>query len=710
MFKVDKNYVTLGDITLLYVDVEGIMSFQIIPTSLKDKITDDKFNMEYIRKNGFTHVRNDPMVQLSLLGDTGEKEFYAGNSMLNSSSSYEFKFVNQNILKDNGKTEVVTIFDNGKGQLLENHIVKYDSANAVESFNVLKNNGEKDITVEMITSFNINSISPFTDENNVDNIILHRLRTAWSAEGKLESFTATELQLEDPWSSYGIRQARIGQVGSMPCRTHMPFYAIEDRDANCTWAVSLEAPMSWHIDATHHQTSISLSGGIADFESGHFRKVIKPNEEYRTYSGFITAVEGGLELATQTLQEIYVERLNIPAIEEDLPLIYNEYCCSWGNPCIGNLKPMIDECARLGIKEFVVDVGWWRPDERSWYTFGDWNPSPILFPNGISELSSYIRSKGMIPGIWFEFEGVSSDSILFNTHSDYMLTRDGFRIQHRERSLLDFRKPEVVAYVREKVLKLLKDNHFGYVKIDYNEPIGVGCDGAESYGEGMRQHLECVMDFFKEIKREIPDLIIEVCSSGGHRLEPKFLSLGSMASFSDAHLGLEGAVVACDLHRYMLPRQMQIWAVIEPHYSLARVYFTMVKGMVGRYCLSGDLLQLTPDKKSAVESSIPFYDKIKDIIKNGKTLVNVNDGVTSLRHLHGTRYIVRYSKDGKKAVLWVFSFNGDKSLTITNDCFKGYTITDSFLYGSVEKVNDNQIKVTQTEKDTMLSAVVVLEK
>ena len=295
MLKVKKTFITLEQLSLLYADVEGIVSFTLVPASLREKVTDDKFDMEYIRRNGFTHVRNDPMVQIALLGDGGEKEFFAGNCMNNASSCYEFALIGQEKRTEGGRTEIVTYFDNRKGAKLEHHIVKESGVNAVECFQVLKNEGDADIVVEMIASFQINALSPFTAENDVDEIYLHRLRTNWSAEGKPETFTAAELQLEDSWSSYGIRQARIGQVGSMPCRTHMPFYAVEDRNMRCTWAVSLEAPASWHIDAVHHQTSICLTGGIADFESGHFRKKLAPGEEYRTYSGFLTAVEGGLE-------------------------------------------------------------------------------------------------------------------------------------------------------------------------------------------------------------------------------------------------------------------------------------------------------------------------------------------------------------------------------------------------------------------------------
>ncbi|MBQ7165111.1 MAG: alpha-galactosidase [Clostridia bacterium] len=707
--QVKKKFIELENITLLYVDVDGLMSFTVIPTALKDAVTDDKFDMQYIRNKGFTHVRNKPMVQIALKGDIGEKEFFAGNCMGNSSSCYEFAYRKQTVKQGKNVTEVVTFFENGKGQVFEHHVKKEIGVNALECFNVIENTAEKEIAVEMISSFSISSISPFCAENDVDNIYLHRLQTNWSAEGKLETFTAADLEMEDSWSSYGIRQARIGSVGSLPCRKHMPFYAVEDRGRNCTWAVSLEAPISWYIDATHHQTSINLTGGITDFETGQFRKILRKGESYRTYSGFVTAVCGGLENAAAALQECYAARLVKTPSEEDIPVIYNEYCFSWGNPDMATLKPIIDKCADLNVKEFVVDVGWWRQDERSWYTFGDWNPSGILFPYGMRELTDYIRSKGMIPGLWFEFEGVSTDSLLFGTHRDYMLTRDGDLIQHRERALLDFRKPEVKEYITEKVIGLLKKENFGYVKIDYNDGLGIGCDGAESYGEGMRRHIEEVMEFIREIRREIPGIVIEICSSGGHRLEPKFLSLADMASFSDAHEGLEGAVIAADLHRYMLPRQMQIWATLRQDYSLARIYFTICKGMLGRYCLSGNLLALDKVKYSAVERSVCFYERLKPTIKNGKTLVNINDNVTSLRHLHGVRYLVRYGEDGT-AVAWLFGFGKGRELTVRNECFCDYEIDDAFVYGTAVKETEDSLTIRQTEEDEMIGAVILLKK
>ena len=59
---------------------------------------------------------------------------------------------------------------------------------------------------------------------------------------------------------------------------------------------------------------------------------------------------------------------------------------------------------------------------------------------------------------------------------------------------------------------------FGYMKIDYNETIGIGCDGAESLGEGLRRNMEASAAFFEKVRQEVPGIVLENCSSGGHRL------------------------------------------------------------------------------------------------------------------------------------------------------------------------------------------------
>ena len=84
--------------------------------------------------------------------------------------------------------------------------------------------------------------------------------------------------------------------------------------------------------------------------------------------------------------------------------------------------------------------------------------------------------------------------------------------------------------------------------------------------------MEAVVDFMKKLVKEVPNLVLENCSSGGMRHEVTFDTIGSMVSFSDAHEINGGVVIAMDLHRIMQPRTMQIWASILPKLSLRCVW------------------------------------------------------------------------------------------------------------------------------------------
>ena len=100
--------------------------------------------------------------------------------------------------------------------------------------------------------------------------------------------------------------------------------------------------------------------------------------------------------------------------------------------------------------------------------------------------------------------------------------------------------PWVQKYLSEVVIGTLKKYGFGYMKMDYNDTIGVGCDGAESLGEGLRRNMEASRKFIEKVKEEIPGIVLENCASGGSKMEPLMMELCSMASFSDAHECLTG--------------------------------------------------------------------------------------------------------------------------------------------------------------------------
>jgi alpha-galactosidase len=199
----------------------------------------------------------------------------------------------------------------------------------------------------------------------------------------------------------------------------------------------------------------------------------------------------------------------------------------------------------------------------------------------------------------------------------YLLKRDGIVIKSDGRRFWDFRAPYTFDYLTEKVIELLGSCGFGYVKIDYNDTIGIGVDGAESLGEGLREHIEGVYRFFNKISESLPDIVIENCSSGGHRLEPSMMALASMASFSDAHETLEIPIIAANLHRLILPQQSQIWAVLRKNHDERRLSYLLTAAFLGRMCLSGDVCELTDKQWKHVLKAQDFYRNVCHIIKDG---------------------------------------------------------------------------------------------
>ena len=533
---------------------------------------------------------------------------------------------------------------------------------STECYTVFKNTSGRPLVIDMISSFYLEGIEAD---------IMHRARTFWSAEGKLLSQKLTDLNMEKSWANHGARVEKFGQVGSMPVRGYFPFVALENSRKKQFLGVQIYCGSSWQIELSRQGDPLRLSGGLADFDYGHWCKVVNPGESFTTPKAVVATGRSLNEVCDKLVKS---QHPRISPVDEDMPVIFNEYCTTWGNPTLENVERIAKKLQGTNVKYLVIDSGWYKKPEQGWFeTIGDWNPSEILFPNGIKELTDMIKSYGLIPGIWFEFERAAWESKLYN-QVEHLLHRDGVPLCVEGQRFLDMRDPWCHQYLKEKVIDFLRDNGFGYIKVDYNDSIGVGCDGAESLGEGLRQTVLGTQKFFEQIGKELPDLVIEGCSSGGHRLEPSMMELVSQASFSDAHECQSIPLIASNLHRFIRPEQSQIWAVLRKTDSEDRIYYSLVSGFLGRLCLSGDIFDLSNENWTHVLESILFYNKIKDIIKYGATTV-IDSTTEDYNKPEGYLAVRREYAD--KALLTIHTFKGGKKPPVKK-YIKGYKIADSF--------------------------------
>lgn len=635
----------------------------------------------------------DPMVQVKLVGDEYQGCYAPGNTLRCGESAMRLLFDSQSVTtQENGKV-IETVLKDARGYEALHRVSWKEGERFVRVKCTYRNDSQKKITLEMIASFSLTGLSPYLAGDCAGDLQIHRLQSRWSQEGRHLVQTMEELQLESCWNLDSVRCERFGQVGSLPVNHYFPFLALEDTKTHVFWGAQLAHPASWQMEIYRKDENIAVSGGLADREFGHWMKDLQPGADFTTPEAILsTAHTDSFDLFTQRLAEAGEEAADAaPASEQELPIIFNEYCTTWGCPSHENITGILEAIKDKGFSYFVIDCGWYKADGVPWdISMGDYIPSKTLFPDGLQKTVDAIHDAGMKAGIWFEIENVGHASEAFH-NTEHLLKKDGYVLTGTRRRYWDMSDSWVKDYLRERVIGTLKNYGFEYMKMDYNDTIGIGCDGKESLGEGLRCNMQESMNFIEEVKREVPGIILENCASGGHRLEPGFMAATSMASFSDAHECVEIPIIAANLHWMILPRQSQIWAVIRETDDVKRIVYSVASTFLGRMCISGDVTNLSAAQWDALERGIAFYRKIAPIVKKGQTY-HLSPEIAQMRHPKGWQGVVRVGADGSAYAL-IHTFGGELGAEIPQEIVLALPKTCAQTIADVYSDTDAEVRV-----------------
>ncbi|KAB8291036.1 glycoside hydrolase family 36 protein [Bifidobacterium avesanii] len=626
-------------------DDTDVVELVLVPTGLADAIVRDDCAAE-------------PLVQAKIVGDDYPFGFSQGRTMRNSATVRAMRFTGQNAMEKENETVVTTTLEDPHGYVYTHTLRIGEDSRAAEITTGFANRSAEPVTLEMLSSFTLGSLSPLSRGLAPETLRIHRLRSTWSAEGRLVSEPAEDEQLEPSWQKFSANSVRFGSVGSFPVREYVPFVGVEDTEHGVTWAAATTHASSWQIELYRRDYGLSVSGGIADREFGQWTRVVAPGEAFEAPMAVATVVEGGVDEASQALAGNVRHRLDLPESEADMPVVFNEFCTTWGVPTEKSVDEQIEFLRGKGVKYFVIDAGWF--DNHAFEAasrLGSWEVSDQAFPHGLKPVVEKIHAAGMKAGIWFEFEIAGRDDAACFNRRAWLLSRDGVALTSGNRRWWDMRNPEVRAYLAEKVIDFLNANGFDYIKVDYNDTIGIGCEtpigpdgtAAEpgnpaSLGDGLYEQIQATQSFFREMKRRVPGLIVEICASGGHRLVQSFMEIGSMASFSDAHECDEIPIIAANMHRMILPRQSQIWAVVKHDQPLSKLYYQVASGLLGRLCFSGDTGSLRDEQAETIAKAVAWYAKAAPVIDHGVSEWR-GPKVVSYRHPRGWQAIVRRGEE-----------------------------------------------------------------
>ncbi|MDD3887013.1 MAG: alpha-galactosidase [Victivallaceae bacterium] len=557
----------LGDMTALYFKAGKRLMFTLIPAGSEAKIPDHRRNINdsigfrsnyRTLKNSSVVVPKDSAIQFQLLSDPWS---YRG-LMRNGGTVGGLELLRQ-VAADG---VITTVFGDRRGFEAEQTLRWRAGERYIVINTTVSNHSAQTVELGMLESFTLNMLSPFHADHAPDALKLHRYCSQWASEGRHVENAVEDLELGIPWNGDFPHGFRFGQQSSMVVREYFPTVGLEDTVSGVTWAIQLATVSPWQMTVARNGDFLSLGGGKPDFEFANWRHTLRPGESCAGMPAVVTCTDGGMQQALNRLTRYPVEHaVAHPAAESKLPVIFNEFCSTWGEPSEEKLLPVLERISGLGFGYFVIDGGWSRDPATRLPGIGDWNPDEKIYPSGLDSLLAKIRAGGMIPGIWFEFENIASTSELFSLHPDWLVKWEG-RLVHpsdTDRYFLDFRKAEVQKYLDEKVIAFLRKHRIGYMKVDYNAAFSRADSANGSYADGVQEVLESVRAFYLKLRQELPELVLEICSSGGHRLTAEWLRIGDMASFSDCHEGLPVPVIAAQTALQIPLTANQVWATLR---------------------------------------------------------------------------------------------------------------------------------------------------
>ena len=193
---------------------------------------------------------------------------------------------------------------------------------------------------------------------------------------------------------------------------------------------------------------------------------LEPGEAFQAPEVVLTYSGEGLGGMTRTFHDLYRGHL-IRKPAGPRPVLLNNWEATYFDFDEDRLLEIAERAAALGIELFVLDDGWFENRPTDSGGLGDWRVDRSKLPHGLDGLGRKIEALGMRFGLWMEPEMVSEESELYHVHPDWVIQTGRRRpLRCRDQLVLDLSRPEVEAYVWERISATLHSAPGSYLKWD----------------------------------------------------------------------------------------------------------------------------------------------------------------------------------------------------------------------------------------------------
>jgi len=327
------------------------------------------------------------------------------------------------------------------------------------------------------------------------------------------------------------------------------------------------------------------------------------------------------------------------------------------------IKGMIDNAAEMGIETFVLDDGWFGnefPRNSDNQGLGDWQVNKKKLPKGINDLADYTVSKGLKFGIWIEPEMVNPKSNLAKQKPEWIVkSPNREKPTLRNQWLLDLTNPEVQDYVYSVFKNTIQlSPNISYVKWDANrhiESFGSTYLPAKEQSRFWIDYVHGLYAVYERINKDFPTIEIQLCSSGGGRLDYGALPFHNEFWASDNTDPFSRLYIQFATNLIYPPKATASHVTISPNHqtgNTSSLKFRFDVAMMGRLGIELQPKDLSTKDLNFVKQSISTYKQLRPIVAFGDWYPLHSPYNTD--KYAATQFV---SKDKKESLLFAFSLD-----------------------------------------------------
>lgn len=293
------------------------------------------------------------------------------------------------------------------------------------------------------------------------------------------------------------------------------------------------------------------------------------------------------------------------------------------------LCELADRVAEIGAEMLVIDDGWFgkRNDDTS--SLGDWQENHEKFPGGIKAVTDYVHKRGLKLGIWVEPEMISRNSKLFEVHPDWALgSEQGRKILGRSQYILDLSRSDIQDFLIETVCSVIKESGADYLKWDFNRMFSDFTSVETPIYEVQHSYICGLYRILSEITAHYPNVLFELCASGGARFDLGMLCFMPIGWVSDNTDVLSRALIQ-EGTSYGYPISVMCNHISAiPNHQTKRTSTLETRCGVASFGVLGlqyDLTKLPKEELDYLKCCIAEYKRMRSFITDG-SFYRLTDG------------------------------------------------------------------------------------